>query len=98
VTECHCHVQLPLADDELLRRFGGLLSVLAEQNGLSNPQLGQAQGEIIVTVGPGADGFNMAEFEMATESLIRARVAATSSRAPGAISRGALPGPKPVEF
>lgn len=81
---------LPLADDSLLRDHGDLLGTLAEQHGLADPRLGQDQGEIIVTVGPGRDGFDLAEFESEVRNLLRADVAVTSSRAPGAVSRGAL--------
>ena len=78
------------ADDALLRKHGDLLAVLAGQHGLADPRLGQDQGEVIVTVGSDADGFDLAEYEREVQTLLHARVAVTSARAPGAVSRGSL--------
>lgn len=85
--------ELQPADDALLRSHGDLLAVLAEQHGLSDPSLGQDQGEIIVSVGKGRDGFDLAEYEIEVQNLLHARIAVTSARAPGAVSRGSLTTP-----
>ena len=54
---------------------------LAAQHGLSELRLGPAPGEIVVTVGRGRDGFDMADFEIEAENVVRALVTVTSDRA-----------------
>lgn len=81
-------VVLAVADGATLRRHAGVLEALAAQHGLSNLRLGPAPGEIVVTVGRGRDGFDMADFEIEAENVVRALVTVTSDRAPGAHSRG----------
>jgi hypothetical protein len=83
-------VDLPLADDETFRRAAGLVETLAVQHGLSEVQLGQHGGELVVTADADRDYFDLVRFEMELESLLRARVRVVSSGAPGARPRGPL--------
>ncbi len=62
-------MDLPLADDETLRRAAGLVEALAAHHGLSEVRLGQHGGELVVTVGAGRDYFDLVRFEMELENL-----------------------------
>ncbi len=81
---------LPKADEELLRRSAGLLEELASRHGLRDMRLGEDPGELIVTVEEGHTYFDVAQFELEAEALLRRHIVATPSGAAGAHPRGRL--------
>lgn len=83
-------MELPSADDRLLRESAGLLAELAPRHGISAVQLGADPAELVVTLEQGRTYFNLAEFEAEAETLLRHRLSVTSSGAPGAHPRELL--------
>ncbi|MGH3693594.1 MAG: hypothetical protein ACRDRX_06295 [Pseudonocardiaceae bacterium] len=83
-------MDLRLADDETFQRAAELVETLAAHHGLSEVRLGQYSGELVVTVAADRDYFDLVQFEMELENLLRARVRVVSAGAPGAHPRGPL--------
>lgn len=83
-------MELPSADDRLLREAAGLLAELAPRHGITAVQLGADPAELVVTLDQGRTYFDLAEFEAEAEALLRHRVSVTSSGAPGAHPRELL--------
>lgn len=83
-------MDLRLADDETFHRAAELVETLAAHHGLSDVRLGQYSGELVATVAVDRDYFDLVQFEMELENLLRARVRVVSAGAPGARPRGPL--------
>lgn len=83
-------MDLPSADDRLLREAAGLLAELAPRHGITAVELGTDPAELVVTLEEGRSYFDLAEFEAEAEALLRRRVSVTSSGAPGAHPRESL--------
>ena len=83
-------MDLPSADDRLLREAAGLLAELAPRHGITAVELGTDPAELVVTLKDGRTYFDLAEFEAEAEALLRHRVSVTSSGAPGAHPRESL--------
>jgi hypothetical protein len=83
-------MELPSADDRLLREAAGLLAELAPRHGITAVKLGADPAELVVTLEKGRTYFDLAEFEAEAETLLRHRVSVTSSGAPGAHPRELL--------
>ncbi len=83
-------VDLRLTDDETFHRAAELVETLAAHHGLSDVRLSPYSGELVATVAVDRDYFDLVQFEMELENLLRARVRVVSADAPGARPRGPL--------
>ncbi len=83
-------MELPSADDRLLREAAGLLAELAPRHGITAVQLGSDPAEVVVTFEQGRTYFDLAGFEAEAEALLHHRVNVTSAGAPGAHPRESL--------
>lgn len=83
-------VELPPADDRLLRRSADLLAQLASRHGITTVNLGDDPAELVVTLETDRSYFDLVDFQAETESLLQHRVAVTSTGAPEAHPREQL--------
>ncbi len=83
-------VELPAADDRLLRRSAGLLAELAARHGITSVHLGDDPAEVVVTLEADRTYFDLVDFQAEAEALLGHRVAVTSAGAPGAHRREQL--------
>jgi hypothetical protein len=83
-------VELPAADDRLLRQSAGLLAELASRHGITSVHLGDDPAELVVTLEGDRTYFDLVDFQAEAEGLLRHRVGVTSAGAPGALPREQL--------
>jgi hypothetical protein len=88
-------VQLPVADDRLLRQSAGLLAELAARHGITSEHLGDDPAELVVTLEADRTYFDLVDFQAEGEGLLGHRLAVTPARAPGA-HRGEQLAPAPA--
>lgn len=86
----HDGVELPAADDRLLRHSAGLLAELAARHGITSVHLGDDPAEVVVTLEADRTYFDLVDFQAEAEGLLRHRLAVTSAGAPGAHRREPL--------
>lgn len=78
------------ADDQTIRKWDQVLTVMAEQHGLRNLALGELRGELIAEIDSARTYFDVARFELAVEPILGAPVRITLSGAPSAHVRAPL--------
>jgi len=83
-------VELPAADDRLLRQSAGLLAELASRHGITSLHLGDDAAEVVVTLEPDRTYFDLVDFQAEAEALLGHHIAVTSAGAPGAHRREQL--------
>jgi hypothetical protein len=83
-------VELPAADDRLLRQSAGLLAELADRHGITSVHLGDDPAELVVTLEADRTYFDLVDFQAEAEALLGHRVAVTSAGAPSAHLREQL--------
>jgi len=77
-------VELPAADDRLLRQSAGLLAEAAARHGITSVYLGDDPAEVVVALETDRTYFDLVDVQAEAEALLRHRVAVTSTGAPGA--------------